>query len=225
MSRYWLWQLLAVMFMGLAGYGAWRIYDLGKLHGAVELEALRREHADLLRHANDLEKSKRELRRRYIMLERSGQIDQQANLEIRQGYGSLQEELQSVREELEFYRGIVSPGDVPPGLRIHRFELSPLQEGGGLSYELILIQVKKNDRPISGTITMAINGLQDGKPAKLDLADVTDPQTGQLKFKFRYFQKIRGQLQLPPDFRPLQVELAVDPVGKNNRQEINRTFE
>ena len=72
---------------------------------------------------------------------------------------------------------------------------------------------------------MAINGLQDGKPAKLDLADVTDPQTGQLKFKFRYFQKIRGQLQLPPDFRPLQVELAVDPVGKNNRQEINRTFE
>ena len=131
MSRYWLWQLLAVMFMGLAGYGAWRIYDLGKLHGAVELEALRREHADLLRHANDLEKSKRELRRRYIMLERSGQIDQQANLEIRQGYGSLQEELQSVREELEFYRGIVSPGDVPPGLRIHRFELSPLQEGGG----------------------------------------------------------------------------------------------
>jgi hypothetical protein len=225
MSRYWLWQLLAVIFMGLAGYGAWRIYDLGKLHGAVELEALRRENADLMRQATDLQKSKRELRRRYIMLERSSQIDQQANLEIRQGYGSLQEELQSVREELEFYRGIVSPGDVPPGLRIHRFDISPLQEGGGLGYELILIQVKKNDRPVSGTITMAIDGLQDGKPAKLGLADLTDPQAGQLKFKFRYFQKIRGQLHLPPDFRPLLLELAVDPVGKNNKQEITRTLE
>jgi Tfp pilus assembly protein PilO len=71
-------RLLVLVLAGLAGYGAWWLYDFGKLQGAEELKAMRAEHADLRRHYQDLHKESKALRERNTILERSSQIDQQA---------------------------------------------------------------------------------------------------------------------------------------------------
>ena len=53
----------------------------------------------------------------------------------------MQDELLELRKELDFYRGIVSPGDREPGLRIQRFQLEPDTETGRVFYSLTLTQV------------------------------------------------------------------------------------
>ena len=110
----------ALVLGALASIGAgWWLYDLGKLHGADELRTLRTRNGVLEKRLNKLLQDNKVLHEKSAILKRSSQIDRQAALGVKDDLATLEEELQAAREEVEFYRGIVSPGDVKPGLRIH----------------------------------------------------------------------------------------------------------
>jgi predicted nucleic acid-binding Zn-ribbon protein len=101
-----------VVGLGIALFAAWWLYDLGKLRGVHELAALRTEHAMLEKRHKRLLDEASGLRDQVAILDRSSQIDRQAALDVKDDLGQLEEELQAAREEIEFYRGIVAPGDV-----------------------------------------------------------------------------------------------------------------
>ncbi len=219
------WQLLGLLVLiVLLAAGGWELYDLGKLHGVVDLAMVRTENHTLKRQARKLSSENKEMMSKLAILERSSQIDQQAALAVRSDLGQLEEELQAAREEVEFYRGIVAPGDVNPGLRIHRFALEPGLVSGEFHYELVLTQLKHNDRFISGTVDWKIVGTQAGEPTQLELAGVTDPGISQLKFRFRYFQDLAGIIQLPEGFLGDHVELTVRPEGKTQQAPVVQKF-
>ncbi len=195
-------------------YVGWRVYDLGKLRGVGELQSLRTENM-LLEESNDkLENDTEELRERVAILERSSQIDRQAAQAVKSDLGQLEEELQAAREEVEFYRGIVAPGDVNPGLHIHRFTLERGLVEGEYHYDLVLTQLKRNDQYASGEVDWKISGQLAGEQVMLTLVDVTRPATQQIKFRFRYFQDLAGTINLPVGFEADKVVLTVRPQGK-----------
>ena len=76
------------------------------------------------------------------VLKRSSEIDRRATREVRNEYAGLREKAMELRKQLAFYKGIVSPGDAKPGLRVQRFHLEPTQEEGGFFFSLTLTQVK-----------------------------------------------------------------------------------
>ncbi|MDH3979366.1 MAG: hypothetical protein OEU91_02525 [Gammaproteobacteria bacterium] len=192
----------------------WRLYDLGKIHGVVELAGLRAEVQVLERHNKELVKESGALRDEIAILERSSQIDQQAAQAVKSELGQLEEALQASREEVEFYRGIVAPGDVDPGLRIHRFDLEEGLAQGEYHYDLVLTQLKRNDKFVSGVVGWKISGVLDGEPVELALDKITEPAVQQLKFRLRYFQDLAGTIKLPEGFVPDRIELTVSPKGK-----------
>jgi hypothetical protein len=203
----------------------WWLYDLGKLHGADDLRTLRTRHGVLeKRHAKVLGEN-RELREKAAILRRSSQIDRQAALDVKADLATLEEELQAAREEIEFYRGIVSPGDVKPGLRIHRFRLVAGAVAGEYRYDLVLTQLKHNDRHVSGAVEWQIAGTLDGDPGELDLAGVTRPSVQQLQFRFRYFQDLAGSIYLPEGFEASKVILRIKPEGKGGPQPVEQEYE
>lgn len=203
----------------------WWLYDLGKLHGADDLRNLRTRHGVLeKRHVKVLGEN-RELREKVAILQRSSQIDRQAALDVKADLATLEEELQAAREEIEFYRGIVSPGDVKPGLRIHRFQLVAGVAEGEYRYDLVLTQLKHNDRHASGVVDWQIEGVLDGEPGKLGLADVTRPAVQQLKFRFRYFQDLAGSVYLPEGFVASKLVLSVRPEGKGSPQPVEQEYD
>ena len=219
------WQhlgLLVLMILLLAG--GWEIYDLGKLHGVVDLALVRTENHELHRKIKKITSENKELIGRLAILDRSSQIDQQAALAVKSDLGQLEEELQAAREEVKFYRGIVAPGDVNPGLRIHRFVLEPGLVTGEFHYELVLTQLKHNDQFISGVVDWKIVGTREGVPAELDLTGVTEPGASELKFRFRYFQDLAGIIQLPEGFLGDHVELTVRPEGKTKQEPVKQKF-
>jgi hypothetical protein len=203
----------------------WWLYDLGKLHGADELRSLRTRHGVLEKRHDKLLGDSKELREKVAILQRSSQIDRQAALDVKADLAKLEEELQAAREEIEFYRGIVSPGDVKPGLRIHRFQLVEGMVAGEYRYDLVLTQLKHNDRHVVGTAEWKILGTLDGEPGELGLADVTQPAVQHLKFKFRYFQDLAGTLHLPPGFDAKKVILSIRPEGKGNPQPVEQEYD
>lgn len=218
-------RLLVLVLAGLAGYGAWWLYDFGKLQGAEELKAMRAEHADLRRHYQDLDKENKALRERNTILERSSQIDQQAAKDIQERLASLQEELQAAREEVEFYRGIIAPGDVASGLRIHRFELTPGLQSHDYHYDLVLTQMKRHDRIVTGVVDWRIIGKNGDEIRELKLSDVTHPEVGHLDFRFRYFQHLTGIISLPEGFLAREIVLSVKATGKDAVEPVEQSFE
>ena len=211
---------LAVLLLVL-----WWVYDAGKLRGAVELKSVRSEYAVMKkRHAKILRENKK-LRERVAILERSSQIDRQAALDVKADLGELEGALQASREEVEFYRGIISPGDVKSGLHIHRFLLENGVAAGEYHYELVLTQLKHNDRHVSGVVDWRISGKVQGEPAELTLVDVTQPAVKQLKFRFRYFQDLAGSLTLPEGFEPEKVRLHIRPEGKGKPEPMEQVFD
>jgi hypothetical protein len=211
---------------GLALIAAgWWLYDLGKLHGADELRSLRTRYGVLDKRLDKVLADNKELHEKAAILQRSGQIDRQAALDVKADLATLEEELQAAREEVEFYRGIVSPGDVKPGLRIHRFQLADGVLAGEYRYDLVLTQLKRNDRHVSGVAVWKILGILNGEAGELDLADVTRPPLKQLKFRFRYFQNLAGTLYLPDGFEPRKVILSIKPDGKGNPQPVEQEYD
>ena len=219
-----LWALVGFLVVLLAA-GGWWLYDLGMHNGTGELARLEQEQSRLLDETEALQQERRQLADQLAVLERSSQIDRQASQVVRQSLGDLQDELANLREELAFYQGIMSPGDVEPGIRIQNLHWEPVSAYGTFRYDLTLVQVKRNDRVVRGVVRLVLEGEQDGKPATLSLAEVTEPAVEKLLFRFRYFQHFEGEVRIPAHFRPRAVQLQVEPSGKYGPPKVERSFD
>ena len=225
MLRDYLILLIGVVAIGLAMYGVWWLYDIGKLHAVAELESLRTGHATLKEQNLRLLRENKSLTGQVAVFERSAVIDRQAIADVRDDLAGLEEELQAAREEVEFYRGIVSPGSVQSGLRIHRFKLKQDALPGRHVYNLVLTQLTQKNRPVSGVVDWRISGFMLGEPGELALAGVTRPSVQQLKFRFRYFQALSGVITLPEGFEASYVTLTVTPAGTGGQQTVEQVFD
>jgi hypothetical protein len=214
-----------IAVVALALFAGWWLYDLGKVRGVIELKSLRTQYSVQEKWNKKLAKDNKVLREQLAILERSSQIDRQAAKDVKGDLDRLESELQAAREEIEFYRGIVAPGDVQSGLRIHRFSLENGSGAGEYHYDLVLTQLKRNDRYVTGVVDWKVAGLMFGEPGELSLAGITNPAVKQLKFRFRYFQELAGSITLPEGFAPEKVILEVKPEGKGKLPAVKQTFD
>jgi sirohydrochlorin ferrochelatase len=219
-----LWIALAVLVLVLAAAGGW-LYQRGVQQGVGEARDLWQERPQLLAEIEKLHQEKRHLADQLAVLERASQIDRQASLEVRQSLGELQEELAGLREELAFYQGIMSPGDVEPGIRVQKLYWEPVSSEGLFRYDLTLVQVKRNDQAVRGVVHLSLEGELDGHPVTLALAELTEPAVENLAFRFRYFQHFEGEVRIPHRFRPRTVHLRVEPAGRGAPPRVERSYD
>ncbi len=212
--RRWLWIALAVLVLPAAGAG---LYYLGGHQAGLDRLEVAREREALLETIHRLEMEKAALRDKIALLERSSQMDREAYAKLDQALKDLQAEVLELREEVAFYRGIVSPRQASTGLRVERFRVEPQVNGEArprlYHYNLVLTQVLKNDRVARGVVKVTIEGVADGKPVRHSLHRLTTNGKDReaQPFRFRYFQKFEGDLILPEGFTPRRVLVEVRP--------------
>ncbi len=73
----------------------------------------------------------------------------------------------------------------------------------------MLTQVLKNTRLARGRVEITISGLRDGAPYKVALHKKLAAK--RLSFRFKYFQSLEADFELPERFVPTNVELKVVP--------------
>ncbi|MDH5378667.1 MAG: hypothetical protein OEX00_10115, partial [Gammaproteobacteria bacterium] len=171
----------------------------------------------------ELERENGALRDKVALLDRSKQVDQQAYTQVDDTIKKLQEEILELREEVGFYRGIVSPEESSSGLRVERFKVDQTSNDRLYRYKLVITQVLKNHRMARGEAKITIEGLQGGEPRELSLSSVSTDKKGSLRYRFKYFQKFEGDLMLPDGFSPRSVMVSLDGMGKNKN--IEKTFQ
>lgn len=222
----WKTRLLLVMLLVVLVLAGWALFEYGRFSAGYDSIEVTQEHQVLLSHVKDLDEQIEKLREEKAVLERAAQIERKAYDELDTTLKVLQAEILELKEELAFYRGIVSPRQSAEGLHLQRFKLEANGQPRGYRYKVILTQVLKNDITARGSIQLSIAGRQGGDAKVLGLRDVTDKQVRELEYRFKYFQNLEGDIQLPEGFQPLRVTVSVQPRNSRNDQKtIEKTFD
>jgi hypothetical protein len=203
--------------------GAFGLYTYTRSHtvsefarSQLEVEQLRDERRQLTHDLRAALKEVSGLKDQVVYTERSGEIDTQACDTVKGSLAGLQKEVSDLREQLAFYRGIVSPDLARAGVRVYDLKLTPGPTNPrAFHYELALIQSVRHDRRIGGSINLLLEGTKNGIKQTLRWEDVATGDAKNLLFSFKYFEEFSGDLTLPEGFKPIRVSarLVTDVEG------------
>ncbi len=202
------------MILLLVGLMAMFFY-LGKGYQSYELEHLKLERETLVSQIDELESRNHKLVQKNAHLEGASKIERDAYELANQELVRLQQELLAQKEELVFYRGIVSPKDAALAVNLQSFEVRKKNNQNQYSYKMILTKSGKSTKKIYGGANIVIRGENGGSVSELALTDLRLENPGKdTKFAFRYFQVFEGDIALPDGFQPYEVEIGIKPTTK-----------
>lgn len=164
------------------------------------------------------------MRQQIAELKLGGQIDSQATEEVQDTVESLQQEIAGLNEEIRFYKGVMLPNVEDKGLRIERLDMVNTLDPKRFRYSLLLTQVVDKHDYVQGGVRIAVKGAEGTIEKELSLSDLSQEQQDAIRFRFRYFQNIDGELEVPEGFEPRQVMVVAQSSGRNP-QRLERTFD
>jgi len=196
--------LVSLLFLYIA-------YEWGRFEGGYSKFAELQRRREFAAQIDTLREDNEKLRGALASAELAHTVDQKAYSDVEKNLAELQTQVLKQREELTFYRGIVSPEDGVGGLRIERFEVLP---GGGdkqFHLSMVLVQSMRQEGSVAGSVSIEIEGTRDNQPVQLALneAGAATRADGSVAFQFRHFQKVEQDITLPAGFEPRAVNVEV----------------
>ena len=205
-----IWLGILVLFGLLATF-----FCLGRGYQAYELEHLQLERETLVSRVAELEVRNEKLLQKNAHLAGSSKIEHDAYELANQELIRLQQELLAQKEELAFYRGIVSPKNATLSVNLQSFEVRRKNNQNQYSYKMILTKSGKSTKKIAGGASVLIRGENGSGVSELKMKDLFLENKGKdTKFAFRYFQVFEGDIALPAGFEPFEVEIGIKPSTK-----------
>ena len=83
----------------------------------------------------------------------------------------------------------------------------------------MMTQVVDNTNYVQGEVAVNVIGLRSGEQEVIALRDLDDniSELG-IPFRFRYFQELKGILNLPDGFTPQQLQVVMQSRGQNSQR-------
>lgn len=198
-------------------------YEFGRNEGLELKVEVVRERDQIRQELAELERLVVDMRQQIADLKVGGVIDEAANEELRQTIESLQSQIAQQNEKISFYNGVMLPNVAGEGLRIERLDVTA-NAPGRVKYSLLLTQVVDKHDYVQGGVEISLRG-QDGKEEKeLALSQVDEEKSDSVRFRFRYFENINGEMVLPDGFEPREVMVVARSSGRN-AQRLEKTFD
>ncbi|HEY4732344.1 MAG TPA: DUF6776 family protein [Gammaproteobacteria bacterium] len=203
--------LLVILVLAIAGITGSSLYEYGRFRGGFDSAEAKRERNILQARIEEQEDERIELARQNEILLQGKDIDRHAYAEIDQSLAELQSEILELKEEVAFYRGVVGSAEEVRGLQVRNFKLIKDGQTQGYRYRLILTQFVRNNRFVSGRVNLAVSGIQEGIDKQLTQGEFVKQVPENTKFRFKYFQELKGEIVFPEGFIPLKITLSIIP--------------
>jgi len=202
--------LLAVMAAVLLLASAGFIYNYGLNRAGFEAQSAQETQQTLQDEMRKLQDENRELQESLARSQRTIQMDQAAYQDLDKSLKASAQEIVKLREELNFYRNIISPADKKSGLRIQNLYIEPAGGANQYRYKLVLIQALKHESTVQGRAIIEVSGMQVGEDTLLRFPAANERP---IQVNFKYFQDIEGKLELPRNFQPKRVKVYIKTSG------------
>ena len=135
-------------------------------------------------------------------------VDREGYAHVESSLGDMQSQIARLNQDLSFYRGLVQPGSLIH-VKVQQMQIVPQTVARQFQLKFVLVQTGKPDKEVAGNAVISIDGLQQGKPVKLNLAQVSANHRVSLAYSFKYFQEYAELLVLPAGFEPTRVGVEI----------------
>jgi Tfp pilus assembly protein PilO len=127
-----------------------------------------------------------------------------ATLEIvRKEIAAQKDQVSQLEEGLQFYKSLMAPEAITQGLSLRKLELVATDEPDRFVFRLVAQQEALKHPLLKGTLSIELFGQWDGDEISYPLAKLSDDfEESTVALRFRYFQAVEGELQIPPGFEP-----------------------
>jgi len=208
--------LLAIVFALVLLGSAGAIYNFGLNRAGFERESAQETQQTLQDETRKLRDENKSLQESLARSQRTIQMDQAAYQDLDKALKISAQEIVKLREELNFYRNIISPADKKSGLRVQNLYIEPAGGANQFRYKLVLIQALKHESLIYGRAEMEISGAQVGEDIVLRFPKASEKP---ILVNFKYFQDIEGKLELPRNFQPKRIKVYIKSTGGHSLAE------
>ncbi len=210
-SRWLSFILLLFTMMLVAGGCLWAGFFYGS-QGQIQVTT----EVDQLKAVNELlQKQFDELQSASAINKHGIELERQASERVRQENVQLQNKVSELQEAVNFYKSIMVPRKNDKGLRVEKLELSSTVNKRRFKYKVVMTQVADNSSFIEGKVSMSLVGVRKGKKESMPFENISsDYESGGVTFKFRYFQDVAGEIVLPDEFVPEQIEVIAQSKGR-----------
>lgn len=221
-------MIFIVFLFAMAVFG-WLTYEFGNNQGLELKVEVVREKDLISKELGEARALINEMRQEIADLTVGGAIDNQANEEVRYTIENQQNLLAAQNEEISFYKGVMLPNVANKGLRIERLDVSS-NVPGRVRYSLLLTQVVDKHDYVQGGVRISLLGQNDGQEETIQISEsgqVSESGSDEaeaIRFRFRYFQNIIVEQQLPEGFVPREVMVVAQSSGLN-AQRLEKTFD
>lgn len=165
-----------------------------------------------------------EMRQEIATLKLGEEVDSKANEEVRATVETLQGQIAELNDEIRFYKGVMIPNAESKGLRIERMNVQASSEPNKFNYSLLLTQVVDKHDYVQGGVEINVVGRRGDQPVELSLETMSTENKSSERFRFRYFQNIDGELEIPGDFQPEAVLVIAQSSG-SRAQRLEKRFD
>ncbi len=204
-----------MVLLGVVGYLFFAQTSGGRNAGEV---------VELRQTVSDLREKNQALREQLAKAVRSSEIDSSAGKELMGTLALREKELLDLREELNFYKSMVesAKGDGPSTISIRSFSVVTTDADRIFHYKLVLARVDGKGKPVKGQVQLRLQGRKNGESATLEWRDLSSGSEAP-KFRFQFFQRLEGALEIPKGFEPEHILVKVMPSGKK-QQSVQQSF-
>lgn len=206
--RPWLWLLFLV---ALAAW-SWQVFEFGRQQAGFDVGRHNALEDDLQQRIRELEEERDTLRAAAARFERAGQIDRAAADGVQSEVRALQEERAALKREVALLKTLVAGGG-KEALVLEEFSLTRLADR---SYRVEAMLSKRTDDQdvVSGQVGIEVSGKLDGEDQILVMSELTGGKRSNIGIRFKNFQKLKTDLNLPKGFEPSSIAVTVRPDGK-----------
>jgi len=198
--------VLVLALLGSAGF----IYNYGLNRAGFERQSAQETQQTLQDEMRKIRDDNQGLQESLARAQRTIQMDQAAYQDLDKSLKASAQEIVKLREELNFYRNIISPTDKKSGLRIQNLYIEPAGGINQFRYKLVLIQALKHESTVQGRAIIEVSGMQVGEDTLLRFPAANERP---IQVNFKYFQDIEGKLELPRNFQPRRVKVYITTSG------------
>ena len=206
-GRTWIFRIGIVVLALVAVY---LVFEYGRISAGYDVVDAANERGALNEHIDTLNDEISALKQDIAVLETHREIDRAAYKDVESSLISLQAKIQEQQDAIAFYRGIVSPADGKPGLRVQDLRLTRAAQERHFNLRLVLVQAMKHDRKVSGDVAIRVEGNEGGAAKTYALTELLPADAeSDWPFSFRYFQDFDRQIVLPDGFTPERIHVEV----------------
>lgn len=182
---------------------------------AQRQQASRNDTATHLRASSGQHDELAELQQQLVNREVAAEIDRLALEKLRLELVEINQSLDLLRDENNFYKRLMQPDAGEPIVGIHTFKVFSVDDDPlAFRLEMLVQQTAPSHKVIDTSVDIMVRGFLHQHPIDLALEDMLEADGNPLHLHFRYFQTVSSLFRLPEGFSPVDFVVSLEFRGE-----------